>query len=295
MRVKLIFILMAFAQAALSQTFTDRISKEWTFEKKSEVNTVVIANINGNVTVTGYEGDKVQVEVTRTIRGKTPERLEAGKAITLGVIDLADTIIFYTEGLCSKFGRKQNRNNNWGNLKGWGYDWDGRDPDECSEKAAYKLEFVVRVPRNVNLVVSTINQGQIKVEEVSGSIVANNVNGGITLTNLSREAVAHTVNGDVDVTYVKNPQQPCRFYSLNGDINAWFQKGLQAELSFESFNGDFFTDLENIQNKPVLVERKDSKEGLKFKVKGNQFKIGSGGVQLDFETFNGNVYLKEKS
>ena len=35
---------------------------------------------------------------------------------------------------------------------------------------------------------------------------------------------------------------------------------------------------------------------VKYKVNGNRFKIGSGGATfLDFETFNGNVYLKEKT
>jgi DUF4097 and DUF4098 domain-containing protein YvlB len=295
MRVKLIFVLMACTQAAISQTFTEKIIKVFAFEKRSEANALVIANINGNIIVSGYDGDKIQVEVTRTIKAKTPERLDAGKAITLGVIDLADTLIFYTQGLCSKFGRKQNKQSNWGSLKDWGYDWDNQDSDECLEKAEYKLDFVVRVPRTIHLVVSTVNQGQIKVDDCAGSIVANNINGGIALANISREVVAHTINGNVDITYLKNPQQPCRFYSLNGDINAWFQKGLKAELSFESFNGQFYTNVTDVETKPIVVEQKNSKDGLKFKVKGNQFKIGTGGVQLDFETFNGNVYLKEKS
>ncbi len=34
---------------------------------------------------------------------------------------------------------------------------------------------------------------------------------------------------------------------------------------------------------------------MKYKVKGNQYQIGSGGMLLDFETFNGNVYLKERT
>jgi hypothetical protein len=42
------------------------------------------------------------------------------------------------------------------------------------------------------------------------------------------------------------------------------------------------------------VEKKETEKGTKFKVNGNRFKVGNGGVLLDFETFNGNVYLKEK-
>ncbi|MBX2898342.1 MAG: hypothetical protein KF775_01760 [Cyclobacteriaceae bacterium] len=276
------------------QSFTEKISREYEFEKKSADNALVIANISGSILVRGYEGTKIQVEVTRTIRAKTTERLEAGKVITLGAIDLADTVILYTEGLCSKFGRRQGQHGNWGRTKGWGYGWESRGSN-CDEKVEYALDFIVRVPYSVNVVVSTVNQGNIKVEDMAGSVIADNVNGNVSLTNISREAVARTVNGNVDVSYSKNPMKPCKFYTLNGDINALFQKGLQAELSFESFNGHFYTNIDNMQSKPAVVEQKDLKDGMKFKVKGNQFRIGAGGAHLSFETFNGNVYLKEKS
>jgi hypothetical protein len=33
---------------------------------------------------------------------------------------------------------------------------------------------------------------------------------------------------------------------------------------------------------------------VNYKLGGSRFKIGSGGPFLDFETFNGNAYIKEK-
>lgn len=65
---------------AISQTFSEKITREYAFEKKSDDNAVLIANINGSISVAAYEGDKIQVEVTRTIKGKQrkgwkPERL----------------------------------------------------------------------------------------------------------------------------------------------------------------------------------------------------------------------------
>ncbi len=267
---------------------------ELSFEKKGIDNALMIANINGHVTVTGYDGDKILLEVTRTIKAKTSERLEKGKAqIKLGIIDRADTIILYTEGLCSRFGKTSKRNGDWTHRNGWGYNWSERD-DDCKELCDYSFDYVVKVPRSINLLVSTVNEGDVKIENLTGSIVANNVNGSIALSGISREATAHTINGDVDISYSKNPLNPCRFYTLNGDINAWFQKGLAADLSFESFNGELFTNVDHLESLPVTVEKKETQKGIKYKVNGNRFKIGDGGVVLDFETFNGNVYLKEK-
>lgn len=282
--------------ALFAQTFTEKINKELTFEKKGE-NTLIVANINGSVKVTGYEGDKVMIEVIRTIKGKTEERLEKGKReAQLGIQDLADTLILFTEGLCSQFGRADKDNiNSWNRDNGrWGYLWSNQDR-ECRETYDYTFDYVIRVPRTINISVSTVNNGDVDVQNVLGSVKANNVNGSIRIAGVEQETRAHTVNGNVDITYAKNPVKPCKFYTLNGDINAWFQKGLAAELSFESFNGNFFTNVAKLESLPVVVEKKETDNGTKYKVNGNRFKVGNGGVQLDFETFNGNVYLKEKT
>jgi len=280
--------------SAFAQTFTEKITREFSFEKKSIDNAIMVANINGDVKVIGYEGEKVVVEVTRTIRAKTEERLEKGKSeIRLGVIDRADTIILYTEGLCQRFGKNTKNNGDWGRRSGWGYQWNNRDQD-CKELFDYSFDYVIKVPMTVNVMVSTVNDGDLEVENLRGGIMANNVNGSIKLSNISREASASTINGDVDVTYSKNPDKPCRFYTLNGDINAWFQKGLSVDMTFESFNGELYTNVPQLESLPVMVEKKETEKGTKFKVNGNRFKVGKGGVLLDFETFNGNVYVKEK-
>jgi DUF4097 and DUF4098 domain-containing protein YvlB len=295
MKTILFIITILIQYPVLAQSFTEKITRELTFEKKGVDNALMIANINGNIKVTGYEGDKILLEVTRTIKAKTPERLEKAKAqIKLGIIDRADTIILYTEGICSRFGKSSERNHDQTNRSGWGYQWNDQD-DDCKELCDYSFDYVIKVPVSVNVLVSTVNDGDVEVTNLRGSIVANNVNGSIKLADISRESLASTINGDVDITYTKNPEKACRFYTLNGDINAWFQKGLSADMSFESFNGELFTNVPRLESLPVAVEKKETEKGTKFKVNGNRFKVGDGGILLDFETFNGNVYVKEKA
>ena len=285
------FWLLAMVSIQLNaQTFTEKITKEFTVEKKSVDNALVVANVNGNVTVVGYEGEMIVVEVTKSINAKTAARLEKGKnAIKLGVLDLADTIILYVDGLCGGFGKQDRRNRgNHQGVSNWGYNWNNGCND-CNDGYDYKMDFVVRVPNSLNIVVSTINNGNLSVENVDGAVVAHNINGSIRLHNLKSASDASTINGDVDVEYARNPQQDCRYYSLNGDINAWFQRGLSASMSFESFNGSFYTNIDRLEALPAQVEKKNMEEGIKYKVNGNRYKVGSGGANLDFETFNGNV------
>jgi len=294
MKKYLTIALLFVAAQLVAQSHSEKIVKEFTFEKKSADNALMIANINGNISVQGYDGDKIMVEVVKTINAKTPARLEKGKSeIQLGVIDLADSLILYTTGECGNFTKQPSHNGNR-NHRYWGYSWNNGCND-CHTEYSYKMDFTVKIPNGIHLSVSTINEGDVMVENVRGVVLANNINGSIRLKNLVRETEASTINGDVDIEYAKNPPQDCRFYTLNGDINAWFQKGLAANLSFQSFNGSFYTNIDKLESMPVSVVKSESNKGMKYKVSDNHFKVGAGGALLDFETFNGNVYLKEKT
>ena len=296
MRLRTLMLCLLMVQLTFAQQFSERITKELTFEKKGADNALMVANMNGHVKITGYEGDKIMLEVNRSISAKTDARLEKGKSdIKLGIIDRADTLILFVEDGCISFGPKKDRKNDNGWFKnGWGYNWDCRDRN-CRSDYDHKMDFTIKVPSSIHIMASTINDGDITVENVKGSVDAHNINGSIKLTNLVREAEASTINGDVDIEYTRNPAKDCRFYSLNGDINAYFQKGLVASLSFESFNGNFYTNIDHLESLPVRVEKTKEGEGIKYKVNGNRYQVGkAGGAHLDFETFNGNVYLKER-
>jgi hypothetical protein len=286
-----------------AQTFSEKITKELSFEKKSTDNTLFVSNINGDVKVIGYEGDKVIVEVTKTLKAKTEARLEKGKQeVQMGVIDRADTLIVYAKDGCNSFGSKydrgnqnnnDNENGNHNHSHNWGYNWNCNG-NNCQLDYDYKMDFVIKVPSSLNIIISTVNDGDLTVEKVSGVVRAENINGSIHLSNLKREADASTINGDVDIEYSAAPLKDCRFYSLNGDINALFPKGLAADLSFESFNGNFYTNIDKLQPLPLKVEQAKNGSGVRYKVSGNRYKVGNGGgILLDFETFNGDVYLKE--
>ena len=288
---KTVVILLCLPLLANAQSFSDKITRELKFEKAGTSNTFILANLNGSVKVQGYDGDKILIEAERTIKAKTDARLEQGKKeMQLQQIDRVDTLIVYVGGGCSHFGYRTNRRHN----NGWSYHWDC-DNGDCNPPYDYKFNFTVKVPNGINIEVSTVNDGNVTVENVKGKVKAENVNGAIRLSALAGQTYASTINGDVDVEYSKNPNQDSRYYSLNGDINALFVKGLAANMSFKSFNGDLYTNVQNLQGLPAIIEKKQDKEGVNLKIAGNRFKVGNGGAMLDFETFNGDVIVKEKN
>ncbi|MEJ0032307.1 MAG: hypothetical protein WDO15_18940 [Bacteroidota bacterium] len=236
----------------MAQQYSEKINKELTFEKKTPATTLMILNVNGFVRVEGYSGDKVLVEVNKQLYAKTDARLERGKAeIQLGVVDRADTIILYVQGVCNEFG-KQKKNGDHHRYGGWGYNWrnncQGCDSDKDYD---WDMDFIIKVPQGVNVLASTINNGDIEVKNISGYSGAENINGSVKLENISGTGTyASTINGDVDVDYSKNPKDECRYYSLNGDVNVLFMKGLAANVGFESFNGDLYTNVNDLESLP---------------------------------------------
>jgi hypothetical protein len=101
----------------------------------------------------------------------------------------------------------------------------------------------------------------------------------------------------VQINYAANPREDSRYYTLNGDITANFLAGLAAKISFKSFNGDMYTNLESLSSLPgeLVTKQVDNGDGVKYKISDRRLmQTRNGKVMLDFETFNGDAYIKEK-
>lgn len=267
---------------ANAKEFKEHMSKEFTVAGNASRTYLFIYNISGFIKVEGYAGNKVLLEMDKTILAHDDKQLELGKKeFKLGFFQQQDTVMAY---IAEPFDSRPRKN--------WQHN-DNRDIDYH-----YKVNFTVKVPYGTNLHISTVNEGVVTVENVSGTLDINNVNGGITVKNAKSTTRAHTVNGDVTVDYLNNPVEASSYYTINGTIRVNYQPGLSADCTFKSMNGEFFTDFTDTQQLPAKVTKVESKKG-----KGSVYKIdkittvrfGKGGRTFNFETLNGNVYIKKQS
>ena len=283
----LLTILLVLVVASLkAQVETDVLTKTLQFEKDNPANVLYVTNINGSIDVEGYNGSEIQIEVKRTIKAKSADRLERGKdEINIGVMDRMDTLVVYMTNGCGNFTWDKNKRENGPN---WDYNW-----RNCNPPYDFVFDIKIRVPKGNNIYLSTVNQGDVNVSGMQGTMELRNVNGSISALGIHKSTMAHTVNGDIRLEYDKVPESGS-FYSLNGDINAWFPKGLKATVTFKSFNGDIFTNIDDYQQEPILTKTASSKKGVSFKAESKSaITFRGGGIPMDFETFNGNVYIKE--
>lgn len=109
------------------------------------------------------------------------------------------------------------------------------------------------------------------------------------------KARAYALNGEVNVRFTKNPAAECYFGSLNGDVTVEFLPNLSADLRLKTFNGSIFTDFPMISlpQREATAKRKDGKFVYQAD-KSFGARIGNGGPEIEFDGFNGNIYIKEQ-
>jgi len=264
--------------------FKEHIQKEFTLPSGSSDQVLSVYNINGNIKVEGYNGNKVILEIDKTITAKTEEILKLGKEeFKINIDQKSDSITAY---ISDPFDSRPNRNKRW------------NDMEDRKIEYHFHLDFIIKVPFSVNLHVSTVNGGDLIVNDVTGSLDVSNVNGAIKLTNAKGTSKVRTINGNVEANYLVVPPGESNFKTLNGDIKISYPSSFAADCQFKTFHGEFFTDFPNTETLPVKVIKNENNKSARTIYKldtETSIRFGNGGKNYRFETFNGNIYIKKQS
>jgi hypothetical protein len=162
---------------------------------------------------------------------------------------------------------------------------------------ARTLELHIMVPTNCSMKLSTVNDGDIEVSDVTGDLEINNTNGSVTLNRINGSVVAHALNEPLRVTFLKvNPQKSMSFSSLNGDVDVTFPADLKATFNMKSEQGEIYSDFDlDIEKTTSRVEEKGKQKG-RYKVsieRALKGKVNGGGQEILFKNYNGNIYIRK--
>jgi hypothetical protein len=241
---------------------------------------VDVDNFDGSITVTGSSTQEIKVEIRKTIRARSAEKVqEAKREVQLDMAPHDDGLRIYVDGpFRCKCG---DGSINWRGSRFYGYE--------------VSFDFTVQVPRDTSLRLRTVNRGNIRVENVAGTFDAENINGGLELVEVSGSGHAYALNRPVKVLFSRNPAAASDFGSLNGDVDITFRPGLSADLWMKTFNGHAYTDFDvsALPGRPGAREQRDGK----FVYKSNEFfgvRVGNGGPELKFDAFNGDIRIRNR-
>ena len=244
-----------------------------------------LPNINGSITVIAENRSDIQISYQRELSAPNTEILEIAKSnVVLQSKSVDDTVLVFIDGICGS--------EKWKSTKS-AINKRSYYTENCNDKFKFKIDMELRVPSNQNLHLSTVNDGDISVTGVSGTMSLHNVNGSIRVDEASNVIKARTINGDVDISFTKTPTSGS-YYTLNGDINMNLPKGFSTSATFKSFNGDIYTNVQEVQQEPMITKKEEKGSGTTFRAELNtMITIREGGGILNIETFNGNAYIRE--
>lgn len=164
------------------------------------------------------------------------------------------------------------------------------------DKVNIVVNITIKVPRKFSLKLSTINEGNILVENVNGNLEVSNINGNIKLKSVAGSVVANTINDDIVVNFTNiTANTPMAFTSLNGDVDITFPATIRANVKLKSEMGEVFSDFDIDVDKTLSNAKHitDKEKGL-YKIKKNEWtygKINNGGAEIMMKTFNGDIII----
>ncbi len=246
---------------------------------------VIIKNINGDVIVTGYDGDEILISGTKELRKRRGNisddeaaeyelktRLYEGKLYIY--IDSPNAQVDFNNGKL---------NYNW--------HWENNDRNRINEH----FDLDIRVPKNLALQASTVNSGDVIVEKMGNGVKANNVNGSVTVKDVIGYTSANTVNGDIQVWYLESPTEDTDFHTINGKIEIYSPKDLSAIVTFESLHGELYTDFEQVKRLPNRLNKEQDGDRSRYKLNSNSpIQIGDGDIEISFKMVNGSAYIRTR-
>jgi hypothetical protein len=238
---------------------------------------VVVDNVNGSIEVVGYNGKNVELVAMHKISARNEDRLQRAKEeVQLDIDEDGNSIKLYVDGPF----RKHDGSINHRGWRHYGYE------------VIYDIEL--KVPYETDFYLKTVNEGEIRIEDVTGAYEVENINGGIQMENVGGSGRVYALNGEVEITFSKNPEDSSYFGSLNGDINVSFQSGFTADVQIKTFNGEAYSDFP-FTYLPTPIETGKRKRG-KYVYKSNKgamVRVGKGGPYVKFDAFNGDIYIRE--
>ena len=266
------FVILLLAGIVVNSQEVNREELTIPLSKPGEPGKLECGLVNGSIKVTGYSGNEVHVIATQPMK-KIKVSDESDDPEKAGMKKITAT----------SFSLSAEENDNVVDI--------GSD----SWKSAINME--IKVPMNFSLDLGTVNNGDITVENVEGTLEVTNVNGNVTITNVSGSVVTNTVNGFVKVIMNRiDADTPMSFTSFNGDVDVTLPSSVKATAKMKTSNGDIYTDFEvDFEQKKTKVD--ESGEDNVYKVSVDEYvygKLNGGGPEFVFKSYSGDIYLRKK-
>ena len=209
---------------------------------------VSVMNVHGSILVEGW--DRAEVEATVAMRSDSPtDQLDY---VQVAVEARSGAVAFHT-------------------LYPSGLD------------APVRVDYHLRVPRQVRLRELSTLEGDIMVHDVEGTLNARNLHGDIEGVNVSGSVIAHALTGNISISLLAMPDRvlPITLATLNGNVDLLMPAEANANLELSTVAGSI------LGNYPFQVSSTPGDSTRRVQV-------GAGGVRVGLRTVRGNIRVGQR-
>jgi len=242
--MRYLFMLLLLASGVALAGSSEEIDREFDLKAGGEVS---LKNVNGSVTIHGWDKNSVRVLAVKKARGSNAAgKLERTEVRIEATSDRVDIETFRTT-------KAKKWNNN------------------------VSVKYELWVPHQVELTARTTN-GNVSVSDISGNLNARSTNGNVTLDGVEGSVNAHTTNGNVTASLLAYNGGEMDLHSTNGSIKFTGPSDLAVNLEAKTTNGSVKTDY------PVTVSGKQGRNRLNGTINGGgdllRLKTTNGSVRI---------------
>ena len=158
-----------------------------------------------------------------------------------------------------------------------------------------RTDFVIKVPKNFDLSISSHHNADIVVNGVTGDIETQSHHGSITLNEVGGSIVAETHHGSITASMTSIEQnRPMAFATHHGDIEVSYPNSLSCQAKMKSAKGDIYTDFEMDMKSNPPSKNVSSNGKTEIRMGGWIYaEIGGGGKEYMFTTYHGDIILRK--
>jgi len=269
-----LWLLLVFFSTAVSYGQDSQVDRaEVPLTNPSQPALVIATLHEGSITVTGYNGKTIIVEARAKEETKKKKSKEKEKAKGMLLVRNYRTGLSITE----------DNNRVAVNI-----------PPHSDE-----VELTIKVPYKTSLKLKALDDGYIKVEKVEGDLDVAHHDGPLILNNVSGTVVANSHDGDITVSFEKvNLDKPMAFTTFDGDIDVTFPGNAKFNLKMKTQDGEIYSDFQlKMQTPPPALDKKAEEKKGKYHVKFDRTiyaLLNGGGEEIQFNTFDGDIYIRKK-
>lgn len=285
-RLNLLIAILLFSSPiiAIGQKDTETIKKNFLLSSDAKEMWFCICNISGDVEVEAYDGNTIELTLEKQVSSRVQSDITKGMKELQ--IDVSEGNDFVKVQMTAPYITNRSKDDELDCSSQW--------ERNSGREYRFRYDYKVKVPRHINVKISTVNNGDLFIKGVEGEIYANNVNGDVELVGVKENTKAHTVNGTIEVQYAAMPSEFGEFQTINGNIEIYTPANAAAVYSFDTGNGEVFSDFDFSKKLAPKVVTNAKRGGTKYKISNsNSYQIGKGGPTLDFETLNGDVLIRK--